>query len=56
MAIALVSIRWTFFLILKGQHLRFLDFLKNVCPPLEIRLLVMWEGIGKAPREVLHIV
>jgi hypothetical protein len=36
-----------------------LDFLKNVFPPLEPQILVMWEGIGEALKivcEVLHAV
>jgi hypothetical protein len=35
--------RWAFFLILKGNHC---DLQKNVLPPLEPKLLVMWEKIG----------
>jgi hypothetical protein len=36
-----------------------LDFAKNIFPPLEPKLLVMWEGISEALQivyEVLHIV
>jgi hypothetical protein len=40
--IALVLEHWIFFFILKGQHL---GFAKNVLPPLEPKLLVMWERI-----------
>ncbi len=36
-----------------------LDFAKNVFPPLELKLLVLWERISEALQivyEVLHIV
>jgi hypothetical protein len=45
MACALVLWCWIFFEILKGHHLR---FCKNVFPPLEPKLLVMWERISEA--------
>ncbi len=58
MVSALVLRRWIFAIfILKGQHPGFLK--KNVFPPLEPKLLVMWEGIGEALQivcEVLHTV
>jgi hypothetical protein len=50
MANALVFRRWIFVLILKGQHPGFL--LKNFFPPLEPKILEIWEGI----REALQIV
>jgi predicted GNAT family acetyltransferase len=35
------------FLILKGHHL---GYYRNVLPPFELKLLVMWETIGEALR------
>jgi hypothetical protein len=45
------------FLALKEKHLGFPE--KNIFPPLESKLLVMWEGTSEAPQivfEVLHTV
>ncbi len=53
MASALVSRRWAFFLILKGQHP---IYLKNVFPLLEPKLLVMLKGIGEALQIVCEVV
>jgi hypothetical protein len=42
------------FLILKGQD-TIPDYAKSVCPPLEPKLLVMWERIGEALQIVCEV-
>jgi hypothetical protein len=43
---------WTFYFILKGA---ILDLAKNVFPPLEPKLLLMWERIGEALKMVYSV-